>query len=143
MNGRRARYSSLAAVSAVAIAGFAATGAVAEPTPQPAADGVTASALTEAGKTMAAPTFASIPPAPKDLRPFRAWRAAIAETKGVGAATLAEAQAGPWTLDGTEAWAARARAAAAPPPPMTPAESDTQAFVRDMIRRATPPPRAR
>jgi hypothetical protein len=139
MNGCRAKYSSLAAVLAL-LAGAAA----AEPTPQPASGGVTASAIAAAGQPLERPTFASIPPAPKDVRPFIAWRAAIADTKTVGQQAFAEGQAGPWILEGSEAWAAHERAAAAPPPPMTTAaDANTDAFVREMIRRATPPPRAK
>ncbi len=81
------------------------------------------------------PTFAHIPPAPTDVRPFVAWRAAIADTKHVGAQTDAEAVAGPWTLSDTQGWADRARAEANPPAPMTaPAQGDTDAFVRAMLR---------
>ena len=62
----------------------------------------------------------------------------------VGAQTAAQAAAEPWTLSDTQGFVDRARAEAAPPAPMTtPAEGDTDAFVREMIRRATPPPRAK
>jgi len=142
MNGCRAKYSSLAAVLALLTAAAAAP-AAAEPTPQ-SDGGVTANALSEAGKPLPLPTFASIPPAPTDVRPFTAWRAAIADTKAAGQQAFAEGEAGPWTLADSEAWAARARAEAEPPPPMTsPADANTDAFVREMIRRATPPPRAK
>ena len=89
------------------------------------------------------PTFASIPAKPTDVRAFQAWRGAIAEIKAVGVQTAAEGNAGPWILSDTEGWADHARAEADPPKPMTtPAQGDTDAFVREMIRRATPPPRA-
>jgi hypothetical protein len=142
MNGRRAKYSSLAA-ALVAMASLAGAAAVAAPTSKPAATSAATSAIAAGEQPTTMPTFASIPPAPIDVRPFVAWRAAIADTKFVGAVTETQALAGPWTLSDTEAWAARERAAADPPAPMTtPSEANTEAFVRDMIRRATPPPRA-
>jgi hypothetical protein len=141
MNGCRAKYSTLCA-AAVAFASLAAGQAVAEPTPQPSASPAL-SAIAEGEKPAVRPTFAEIPVAPTDVRPFVAWKASIADTKRVGARTAAEANAGPWMLSDTDAWADRARAEAAPPAPMTtPAQGDTDAFVREMLRRATPPPRA-
>jgi hypothetical protein len=142
MNGCRAKYWSLVA-GALILVGAARGRALAEPTAHPSGSPVTANAISEAEKPAIRPTFASIPPAPTDIRPFTRWTAAIAEIKTVGAETAAEARAGPWILGGTEGWAAHARAEAAPPSPMTtPGGHDTDAFVREMIRRATPPPRA-
>jgi hypothetical protein len=141
MNGCRAKYSSLAA-GVVVLASCAAGGSLAEPTAQASASPVPG-AISQAEKGAALPTFASIPSAPTDVRPFRGWVAAISDTQRVGAQTAAEAAAEPWTLSDTEGFADRARAEATPPAPMTePADGDTDAFVRDMIRRATPPPRA-
>jgi len=141
MNGCRAKYSNLAAASAV-LAGLVAGRTMAEPNAQPSASSVPA-AIGQAEKATARPTFASIPSAPTDVRPFRSWQVAIADTKHVGEATAAEAAAEPWTLSDTQGFADRARAEAAPPAPMTkPADADTDAFVREMLRRATPPPRA-
>ena len=115
---------------------------MAEPTPQPSASPAL-SAIEEGEKPAIRPTFAQIPSAPSDVRPFVAWKASIADTKHVGARTAAEANAGPWMLSGTDAWADRARVQAVPPAPMTtPAQGDTDAFVKEMLRRATPPPRA-
>jgi hypothetical protein len=147
MNGCRAKYSSLAAATLLA-AGVWAGQTLAEPTPQPSASPMTASpvtadALAEASAVKTTPTFAQMPVAPTDVRGFQAWRGAITDLKAVGAQTESEGAAGPWLLADTEDWAERARAEAAPPAPMTtPAQGDTDAFVRDMIRRATPPPRA-
>jgi len=147
MNGFRVKYSSLA-VAALLAAALAAGQSQAEPTPQASASPssaspVTTSALSEAATVSTTPTFASIPAAPTDMRAFQAWRGAIAEIKAVGARTAAEGDAGPWILADTEGWADQQRAEAAPPKPMTtPAQGDTDAFVREMIRRATPPPRA-
>jgi hypothetical protein len=131
MNGRRAKYASAAAAIVLVAAGRS----LAAPTP-------TADAIDAAERPAPLPTFASIPPAPTDLRPFAAWRSAIIDIKSVGARIAAEAAVEPWTLAGTEAWADRARDEAAPPPPMTtPSEGDTEAFVKAMRERATPPPR--
>jgi len=142
MNGFRVKYSSLAVATFVA-AGLAAAQSHAEPTPQPSASPVTTSALSDAATVSTRPTFASIPAKPTDVRAFQAWRGAIADIKAVGAQTAAEGYAGPWILNDTEGWADHERAEAAPPKPMTtPAQGDTDAFVREMLRRATPPPRA-
>jgi hypothetical protein len=141
MNGCRAKYSSLTA-AVLACASLAAGRASAEPTPQAAASPAL-SAITEGEKPATRPTFAQVPAAPTDVRPFVAWRSAIGDIQHVGAQTSAEAYAGPWTLSGTEGWADQARVEANPPAPMTtPAQGDTDAFVREMLRRATPPPRA-
>lgn len=145
MNGCRAKYSSLAVralFAALVAASVAAGQAVAAPTPQPSTSPAL-SAIAEGEKPAVRPTFADIPPAPTDVRPFVAWSGAIADTKRVGAQTAAEANAGPWLLSDSEAWADRARAEATAPAPMTtPSQGDTDAFVREMLRRATPPPRA-
>jgi hypothetical protein len=149
MNGFRVKYSSLA-VATLLGAGLAAGQSRAEPTPQPSAapaassvSPVTTSALSDAATVTTRPTFASIPARPTDIRAFQAWRGAIADIKAVGAQTAAEGHAGPWILADTEGWADHERAEAAPPKPMTtPAQGDTDAFVREMLRRATPPPRA-
>jgi len=88
------------------------------------------------------PTFCSIPPIPNDVRPAEGFKAAVDDIRD--AETELAAQVGPetWSLSGTEDFAAAARSAAAPPPPMTTA-TDTEAFVRAMKKRATPPPRPR
>jgi len=141
MNGCRAKNSTFCA-AALALASLAVGQAVAEPTPQPSASPVL-NAIAAGEQPAVRPTFAQIPSAPTDVRPFVAWKASIADTKRVGAQTAAAANAGPWMLSDTESWADRARAEAAPPAPMTtPAQGDTDAFVREMLRRATPPPRA-
>jgi hypothetical protein len=145
MNGCRAKYSSLSAqvfAGFVVLASLVAGQAMAAPTPQPSASPAL-DAISEGEQPAIRPTFAQIPSAPSDVRPFVAWRAAVFDIQHVGATTAAEANAGPWTLSGTEGWADHARAEADPPAPMTaPAQGDTDAFVREMLRRATPPPRA-
>jgi hypothetical protein len=145
MNGCRAKYSSLTAqalVGFLALAALTAGSAMAAPTPQPSASPAL-TAISEGEKPAVRPTFAQIPAAPTDIRPFVAWRSSIADIRQVGVQTAAEANAGPWSLSGTEGWADQARAEAVPPAPMTkPVQGDTDAFVREMLRRATPPPRA-
>lgn len=144
MNGCPVKYSSLAA-ALLALASLAASLAagrsLAAPAPQRSTSPVTG-VIAEAETSAVLPTFASIPPLPTDVRPFQAWRVAIADARAVGAQTAAEAAAEPWTLADSEGWAARARAEADPPAPMTTPDNDTDAFVREMMRRATPPPRA-
>ncbi|MGH6955470.1 MAG: hypothetical protein ACREEW_02255 [Caulobacteraceae bacterium] len=97
-------------------------------------------ALIKARQPAPFPTFASVPPLPKDVRPVKAWKAAVVATKRAGAEAVETADATPWTLNDTEAWAETMRADAAPPPPVT--EPDTAAFVAAARARATPPPRA-
>jgi len=142
MNGRRARYASVA-VTALLAAGLAPARAPAPPPSAPAeGEAITAGAIAEAEKPAPLPTFASIPPAPTDVRPFEGWRAAVLDLQRTGARVAAEAANEPWTLSDTEGWAGRERAAASPPPPITtPSEGDTAAFVAAMRARATPPPR--
>ncbi|HVN00128.1 MAG TPA: hypothetical protein VMT68_07925 [Caulobacteraceae bacterium] len=136
MNGRRAGYASVAA-AAVVVASLAPACAPAQP------QGATAGAIAAAEQPAPLPTFASIPPAPTDVRPFDAWRSAIVELKGAGVRVAAEAAAEPWVLRDTEGWAARERSeGTAPPPVTTPSEGDTEAFVATMRARAIPPPRA-
>jgi hypothetical protein len=132
MNGRRAKYASAAGLLLAAVAVGCASAAP---------NTTTADAINAAEKPAPLPTFASIPPAPKDIRAFDDWRAAVAEIKGVGGRINAEAAAEPWTLAATADWADTQRAQAAPPPPM-PTSGDTDAFVKAMRARATPPPRA-
>jgi hypothetical protein len=142
MNGCRAKYSSLGAGIAI-LASLAADQSVASPCAPPSVSPAPG-AIAAAEKSAALPSFASIPAAPTDVRPFQAWRAAIDDTRHVGAETAAQAAAEPWTLSDTQGFVDRALAEASPPAPMTtPAQGDTDAFVRDMIRRATPPPRAK
>ena len=103
----------------------------------------TAGAISEAEKNAPYPTFASVPPAPKDVRPLGAWKTAITsiQTSGKSLASLAAAQ--PWTLSDTEGFAAQARAEDTPPPQVTFAqEPATQAMVAEMRARAKAPPRS-
>ncbi|WP_297694324.1 hypothetical protein [Phenylobacterium sp.] len=85
------------------------------------------------------PTFSDIPASPKDVRPPGQYGQA-AKTIEQAAADL-EAATAPdtWSLTGTDAFAAQARAAAGSEPAPT-ASDDTGAFARSARARATPPP---
>lgn len=85
------------------------------------------------------PRFSDIPKAPTDIRPARAWAAAVNDVEAARAELYAATAPSTWTLDDTAAFAARARAEATPPAPVT-TPSDTEAFVREARDRATPPP---
>ena len=91
------------------------------------------------------PTFAQVPPLPKDVRPVSAWRADIADTWALKRQTEAEAAAIPFTLAQGDAqpWA-DAELAKIPAPEMVPPSADssqeTEAFAAAARARATPPP---
>jgi hypothetical protein len=128
-----------AAVATLAGAAFAASPPTIKP-PSP----VTTNAMAGAEAESAYPTFEAIPPTPKDVRSFDAWKASIADIKAVGVEMNAAAAAEPWTLSDTEAWAARERAIAMPPAPVTAADdASTDAIVAQMRERAKQPPRSR
>jgi len=97
----------------------------------------------EVAKTASAPaaypTFRSIPPIPKDVRPHRQYGVQAARIEK-DAADLATATADDtWTLENTATFAAQARKDAGPVlPPVEPGE--TEAFVKGLKARATPPP---
>jgi len=85
------------------------------------------------------PTFRSIPPVPKGIRPHRLYGVEAARTEKEAADLKAATSDSTWSLDATEAFAARARADAGPElPPVPP--GDTEAFAKDQKARATPPP---
>lgn len=91
------------------------------------------------------PNFAEIPPAPKDVRPVSAWRAAVYDEWGLKKQTEAEAAAIPFvlTVGDAEGWAAVERAkipAAEMIPPASDASSQAEAFAQAGLARATPPP---
>jgi hypothetical protein len=131
MNGCRVKYSTIA----LALAWLpAAAPAAADPT----------AAFVDAAAQAHPPSFGQVPPTPRDVRSARAWKAAVVETRIVGQRIARLAAATPWTLSDTAGWAAQERAEGAPPPPITtPLEGDTEAFVKAMRARATPPPRSR
>ena len=90
------------------------------------------------------PTFKQVPPAPKDVRSVPAWKTAVVAVQMDGQQLAQRVASQPWTLSGTDAFAARARAAATPPPPITTASDPaTEAMVAEMRARAKEPPRKR
>lgn len=85
------------------------------------------------------PTFAGIPPKPKDLRPVAQYGADARSVLAAGDAVVTATAPSTWTLQGTEAFAERGRADAGPQiePPKP---GDAEAFARELRERATPPP---
>ena len=97
-----------------------------------------------AGRPAPYPSFAQVPPIPSHVPAPAQWRKVVLATRSAGAQTACRAEAGPWTLRGTEAFAERARAQARPPPPVTqPADAADQALIDRMQARTIPPPRSR
>lgn len=87
------------------------------------------------------PKLAAAPSQPADVRPSKAWRAAIMSIRSEGERTVRLAQSEHWDLADTAGWAERERALADPPPPITtPSEGDAAAFVKRMQAEAAPPP---
>jgi hypothetical protein len=88
------------------------------------------------------PKFSEIPPVPTDVRPARMYGIAAAETVAVRDEIMRKTAPETWTLQGgeaTSAFAGEARAEAGPEfKPVDPAM--TEAFARELRRRATPPP---
>lgn len=85
------------------------------------------------------PTFAGIPPEPKNLRPVAQYGADAREVMAAGDAVVAATAPSTWTLQDTEAFASRSREDAGPQiePPRP---GDAEAFARELRERATPPP---
>ena len=87
------------------------------------------------------PKFTQIPPVPKDVRPPKSYGVAAAQTVKVRDDIVAATEPNTWTLQAgsTVAFAGQARAAAGPElAPTDPAV--TEAFAKELRRRATPPP---
>ena len=88
------------------------------------------------------PKFSQIPPVPKDVRPPKSYGVAAAETVKLRDDLVAATEPNTWTLqagDATSAFADQARAAAGPElAPTDPAV--TEAFAKELRKRATPPP---
>jgi len=85
------------------------------------------------------PTFAGIPPVPKDVRPHRQYGKAATDIS-TAADELAVATAeDTWTLNNTETFAADARAGVGPEIPPA-SQADTEAYSNALRKRATPPP---
>lgn len=85
------------------------------------------------------PKFSSIPAMPKDIRPLAMYGQQAQELIVQRDQLVAQTEPGAWTLQGTEAFAARAQKDA-PDVPVTERAEDTEAFARQLQERATPPP---
>ena len=85
------------------------------------------------------PTFAGIPPVPKDVRPHRQYGQSAAQIASAGTELEQATADDTWTLNNTDTFAAEARAGVGPE--ITPAQpADTEAFTKALRKRATPPP---
>lgn len=85
------------------------------------------------------PKFASIPAAPKDVRPAADYGREAASLDAAAADLIRETGPETWTLTGTDAFADTARKDVGPAlPPVIP--GDAEAFARELRERATPPP---
>jgi hypothetical protein len=85
------------------------------------------------------PTFASIPPVPKDVRPRKEYGVDAGKIDQSAAALDRATADNTWTLTGTESFVAAAQAAVGPD--LTPVQqADTEAFAAALRQRATPPP---
>jgi hypothetical protein len=88
------------------------------------------------------PKFSEIPPVPKDVRPAKAFGVAAAETVRVRDDIVRKTEPDTWTLKGgeaTNAFANQGRTAAGPETTATD-PAVTEAFARELRKRATPPP---
>jgi hypothetical protein len=86
------------------------------------------------------PQFTDIPPAPTDVRPLSAWRQTVGETVADKRATDAEIREHPFLLEGTEEFAASARARIPPEDaaPPTDATAGAEAFAASVRPAAAP-----
>jgi len=92
------------------------------------------------------PSFASIPPAPGDVRSVEGWNAAVTTSESERAQLLADVAPSTFSLTGTEAFLADQRATIAfNPADVPPADQAARsaAWAAQMRERATPPPRPR
>jgi hypothetical protein len=138
--GKIVRLGVLMGFTALAVAGCALpfSNAAVDPA-SPVAD-VTRQAADRRGVL---PTFAAIPAGPVDVRSAERFKAAVTEEQAAGEALRRKAEAGLFTLSGTEAFAAKARAAAKAPDFGVPTDADraeTEAFAKAARGRATAPP---
>ncbi len=92
------------------------------------------------------PGFAAIPSAPTDLASVGQLKAKVEAEQAVGLAVTAQAGPETWTLDSTDAFAARAVAeanAGGIHPPTAAEIAESEAFAKAMRARAKPPSRPR
>ncbi len=89
------------------------------------------------------PRFSQIPPAPTDVRPLTAWRAAIGETLAEKRSVDANNSTYPYTLSNTQAFAEASRARIPPAeatPPAVDATQAAEAYAASQRERAKAPP---
>ncbi|HYD46195.1 MAG TPA: hypothetical protein VEA79_13100 [Phenylobacterium sp.] len=125
--------------------GFLALGACASVTggPAPIDPASPAAAQMQAllDKPAEQPKFVDIPPLPTDVRAPEAFADARSALEREGEALALATAPNTWSLEGTESFAARARADSSDG--VAPSEQDrraTDAFADELRRRATPPP---
>jgi hypothetical protein len=112
--------------------------------PSPASPALPADLVAQATHANAYPSFCSIPPTPRDVRDAGAFKSAVVDTRLAGVRLQRQGAENTFSLSGTDDFAASAASQAAPPPPMTtPQDADTDAFIKEMRAKATPPPRPR
>lgn len=138
--GKIVRLGVLIGLAAMAATGCAMpfTNAAVDPA-SPVADATRAAAQRRGVR----PTFSDIPALPTDVRPAEGFKAVVNDEKAAGEALRRKVDAGLFTLSGTEAYAARARAAAKAPDFGAPTDADraeTEAFAKAARSRATAPP---
>jgi hypothetical protein len=85
------------------------------------------------------PTFASIPPVPKDVRPHKQYGQAAVQIEKARTDLERATADNTWTLNNTDTFAAEAKSDAGPEF-TAPQQSDADAFAKDRRKRATPPP---
>jgi len=93
-----------------------------------------------AHETRAFPTFAQIPPEPTDVRPVRAWGPAANQVEMAAAQLMSDTAPSTWTLSGTDNFVAVARSQAGPAPAAESTTAATEAYAKELRKRATPPP---
>jgi hypothetical protein len=88
------------------------------------------------------PSFAAIPPRPKDVRPVRQFGVAAAQVDTAAAQLAAETSDDKFSLQNTDTFAAEAQKAAGPEasPSQSQQAAETEAFAAALRKRATPPP---
>jgi len=136
----------LAITAAAAMAASALAGCASLPTLTPTAvdqrSPVAGRIAAEGAVTRRYPTFADIPPTPRDVRTVAQYDETVGAVRGQGTALSDWERANPAMNTGTEAFAAAARAEVDQAGgPVTAAErARTEAYAAEQRRRAEPPP---
>lgn len=92
------------------------------------------------------PKFSQVPSMPTDVRTAQAWKNSVNGVEAAGAQLKADTAPDTFTLNDTDAFAAKARAAVAgagEAPGEEAARAASDAFARQARERATPPPSKR